>query len=395
MKSLACSFLGIDLENPFLLASAPPTASIKSIELAFELGWAGAVLKTITPDDLAMHEVSPRYGFWWKHKQLLALQNIELLSHESVASWIEGIKYLKKKFPRKVIIASIMAQGELSAWQALVQALNAAPLDAYELNFSCPHRMPEHGIGMAIGTHAEISQKITAAVKAVAKKPVLVKLTPNVADIVAIAQAVLAAKADGLVAINTFPGFLGIDLATLQPLLNIHGQTAFGGLSGPWLKPLGLRYVAQLGQNFAVPLLGTGGISTWEDAAQYIAVGADAVQICTEVMLHGYEIIQGLTKGLSDYLARQGFNHLADLKRIALNKITSHEALNRDQVLHPQIDPTKCSLCGHCVKICAHNGHDALEKKAGKISCDEKLCVGCGLCPQVCPRGAISLKAER
>jgi len=341
-----------------------------------------------------MREASPRYGFWWKDKHLLALQNIELLSHESVASWVEGIKYLKKKFPRKVIIASIMAQGAASAWQNLVQALDQAPIDAYELNFSCPHGMPEHGIGLAIGTSAEISQEITSWVKAVTARPVLVKLTAQVSDMVAIAQAVLNAKADGLVAINTIPGFLGIDLETFKPLLDIHGQTALGGLSGPWLRPLGLRYVAQLRQNFSVPILGSGGISTWEDVAQYIAVGADAVQVCTEVMLHGYEVIHGLVKGLQEYLARQGFASIADLKDRAVKNIISHEALNREKVLHPQIDSTKCSLCGHCVKICEHNGHYALEKKEDKISCDEQRCVGCGLCPQVCPCGAIHLAAS-
>ncbi|MBP5295909.1 MAG: NAD-dependent dihydropyrimidine dehydrogenase subunit PreA [Bacteriovoracaceae bacterium] len=395
MADLSTEILGIAFESPFLLASAPPAASIAGLEQAFSLGWSGAVLKTIVPADLEMREASPRYGFWWKNKQLLALQNIELLSHESIASWVEGIKYLKKRFPRKVLIASIMAQGKALAWQNLVQALEKAPLDAYELNFSCPHGMPEHGIGLAIGTSAEISQEITSWVKAVTARPVLVKLTAQVSDIVAISQAVLNAKADGLVAINTIPGFLGIDLKTLKPLLNIHGKTAVGGLSGPWLRPLGLRYVAQLRQNFAVPILGSGGISTWEDAAQYIAVGADAVQVCTAVMLHGYEIIQDLTQGLQDYLAQQGWASIADLKNIAVKKIVSHEALNREQILHPQIDLAKCSLCGHCVKICAHNGHSALAKAANKISCDERCCVGCGLCPQVCPSGAIKLAVSQ
>ncbi|MBP3820596.1 NAD-dependent dihydropyrimidine dehydrogenase subunit PreA [bacterium] len=391
MATLKTSILGIEFENPFLLASAPPTASIESIDKAFEMGWGGAVLKTITPDNLEMLEASPRYATIKKNGKVICLQNIELLSHKTIQYWVEGIKYLKEKYPTKVIIASIMAPVERAEWQNLVHILNNTQIDAYELNFSCPHGMPEKHIGMAIGTSAEISTLITAWVKAVATKPVFVKLTPNVTDITWISASVERACADGFAAINTVQGFMGIDIETLDPVLNIDGQSTFGGLSGEVVKPIGFRCVAQLRQSSDLPIIGMGGISSWEDAAQYIALGSDAVQICTEVMINGYGVIKGLKSGLLNYLESKGFNDISKLKNIAISKITSHEKLNKRYHLYPNIDSDKCCECGKCIKICSESEYHALKKKENIIEIDKNVCEGCSLCSHVCPQNAIKM----
>ena len=391
MATLKTSVLGIEFENPFLLASAPPTASVEGIDKAFDMGWGGAVLKTITPDDMEMVEASPRYATIKEKGKVICLQNIELLSHKFVQYWVDGINYLKNKYPTKVIIASIMAPVEQKEWQNLVKTLNDTPIDAYELNFSCPHGMPERNIGMAIGTSAEISGLITSWVKSVATKPLFVKLTPNVTSITWIADAVERAGADGLAAINTVQGFLGINLETLEPILNIDGQTTYGGLSGRAIKPIGFRCVAQLRQNSNLPVLGMGGISNWEDAAQYIALGADAVQICTEVMLNGYEIINKLKSGLLNYLESKGFNDISELKNIAIPKITSHEKLNKKNHLYPFIDKEKCVSCGKCVKICAESEYHALNFEEEKVKLNKEICAGCSLCSHICPKEAIKM----
>ncbi len=393
MATLHTTILGIDFENPFLLASAPPTALIESIDKAFTLGWGGAVLKTITPDDLEMIEASPRYAVQQDKKRIIGLQNIELLSHHPVAYWCEGIRTLKHKHPTKVIIASIMSPVDKKAWQALVQTLNNTPIDAFELNFSCPHGMPEKGIGMAIGTDANISSQITGWVKEVAQKPVFVKLSPNVTDITRIARAVEEAGADGLAAINTVQGFMGLDLQTLTPLLNVNGKTTFGGCSGPIVRPIGLRCVAQIRQASNLPILGQGGISTWEDAAQYIAVGADAVQVCTEVMLNGYQVIGPLLKGLQKYLEEKGFADINALQNKALAQITTHELLPKKKLAYPHVNHEICSRCGKCVRICEESEHRALQIADGFLTVNKQVCVGCGLCRFVCPVGAISNKA--
>ena len=391
MSTLKTKVLGIEFENPFLLASAPPTASIESIDKAFEMGWGGAVLKTITPDDLEMTEVSPRYATIKAKGKVICLQNIELLSHKTIQYWVDGIKYLKKKHPTKVIIASIMSPVDRMAWHELVLRLNETPVDAYELNFSCPHGMPEKGIGMAIGTTTEISSLITSWVKDVATKPVFVKLTPNVTDITRIAKAVEQANADGFAAINTVQGFMGINLETLEPVLNVDGQSTYGGLSGEAVKPIGFRCVAQLRQNSNLPILGMGGITNWQDAAQYIALGSDAVQICTEVMINGYEIINGLKSGLLNYMESKGFNNISELKNIAIPKITSHEKLNKKHYVYPLIDKEKCVSCGKCVKICSESEYHALNFEKGCLNLNQEICVGCSLCSHVCPKEAIKM----
>ncbi len=387
---LRTHILGIDFENPFILASAPPTARVESLEKAFEMGWGGAVLKTITPDDLEMEEASPRYAVLQAQNRLIGFQNIELLSHQTVQYWCDGIKQLKHKHPSKVVIASIMAPVIKNAWQDLVTTLNNTPADGFELNFSCPHGMPEKGIGMAIGTDAAISAQITRWVKEVAQKPVFVKLSPNVTDIATITRAVEEAKADGLAAINTVQGFMGLDLNTLQPQLNVNGKTTYGGCSGTTVKPIGLRCVAQMRQTSALPILGMGGISTWEDAAQYIAAGADAVQICTEVMLSGYKIIGSLRKGLENYLEEKGFAHISALKNKAVKLLCSHEELPKKTRAYPHINHEVCTRCGKCVTICSESEHQALQLEDGYTVVNRERCTGCGLCRFVCPKGAIT-----
>ena len=391
MATLKTSILGIEFENPFLLASAPPTAIIDSIDKAFEMGWGGAVLKTITPDNLEMIEASPRYATIKEKGKVICLQNIELLSHETVQYWVDGIKYLKDKHPSKVVIASIMAPVEREDWQNLVKILNKTPIDAFELNFSCPHGMPERNIGMAIGTSAEVSILITSWVKAVSTKPVFVKLTPNVTDITWIGKAVERAGADGFAAINTVQSFMGINLDTLEPVLNIDGCSTYGGLSGAAIKPIGFRCVAQLRQNSDLPILGMGGISSWEDATQYIALGADAVQICTEVMINGYGIISGLKSGLLNYLEAKGFQNISELKNIAIKKITSHKNLNKRSQLYPLIDKEKCVSCGKCAKICSESEYHALSLDKDCLNLNKESCAGCSLCSHVCPKGAIKM----
>ena len=391
MSTLQTNILDIKLENPFLLASAPPTATVEGIENGFRAGWAGAVLKTITPDNLILEEASPRYAALKDNGRIVGFQNIELLSHQKVSYWIDAINYLKEKYPSKVIIASIMASTKKEEWQELVKILNETQLDAYELNFSCPHGMPEKNIGMAIGTSPDISKLITSWVKEVATRPVFVKLSPNVTNISLIAKSVEEAGADGLSAINTVQGFMGLNLDTLEPNLSIVGKTTFGGCSGKMVLPIGLRCVAEMRKVSSLPILGIGGISTFEDALQYIFVGSDAVQICTEVMLNGYDVIHKLKDNLLNYLSNKNINSLSELKNIAISKITSHEKLNKKTKVYPFINKSKCAKCLKCVNICSECEAGALSKKENEIVLDKEKCLGCSLCSHICNAKAVQM----
>jgi len=392
MTTLKTKVLDIDFENPFILASAPPTAKIASIDKAFSLGWGGAVFKTITPDNLEMIEASQRYAVWKSGNKVCGFENIELLSHLTVQEWLDGIKFLRQKHPTKVQIASIMAPVIKEEWQKLVNTFNESEIDAFELNFSCPHGMPEKGIGMAIGTHSEVSAMITEWVMEVAQKPVFVKLSPNVSNIVEIAKAVEKAGANGLAAINTVQSLMGVDLDTFEPLPNVNGKTTFGGYSGIAVKPIGLRCVAQIRQNSDLPILGIGGISNWQDAAEYIALGADVIQVCTEVMVNGYSIITAMKKGLLNYLEEKGFNSPSDLKNRAIKNISAHKTLDKQRQAYPQIDEASCVKCGKCIMICNESENSALSIFDDKVVVDKNSCIGCSLCSHVCPKAAIKMK---
>jgi len=392
MATLKTKVLGIDFENPFILASAPPTSRIEGIDKAFMLGWGGAVFKTITPDNLEMVEASPRYASWKIGNKVCGFENIELLSHLTIRQWLDGIRYLRQKHPTKVQIASIMAPVIKEEWQNLVRTFNHSEIDAFELNFSCPHGMPEKGIGMAIGTSPEISAMIAKWVMEVAQKPVFVKLSPNVTSIAEIVKAVEKTGVDGFAAINTVQSLMSVDLDTFEPMPNVNGKTTYGGYSGMAIKPIGLRCVAQIRQNSNLPILGMGGISDWRNAAEYMCVGADAVQVCTEVMINGYSIIDSMKKGLLSYLENKGINCPADLKNKAIINLSPHKVLNKQKQVYPQIDDTSCAKCCKCVTICSESEHNALSFIDGHISVDKNACVGCSLCSHICAKQAIKMK---
>ena len=338
----------LHLKNPFLLASGPPTASGEQIRHAFRLGWAGAVTKTITSGTLEISDVSPRFTAWKDEKSgLLGFENIELLSKKDLPYWVREIAITRREYPDRVLIASIMASPDPAEWQELAGTVQDAGTDAIELNVSCPHGMPERGVGAAMGQHPDLVASVTRAVRQVATVPLIVKLTPNVTDIVPIARAAVDNGADILAAINTVQCLMGIDLDTLEPRPSVAGFGTYGGYSGPAVKPIGLRVVSQIAREFDLPVMGIGGISRWQDAAEYIAAGASAVQVCTAVMWEGAGIIRDMNAGLSGYIARKLFTGPGDLRGRALPHIGTHEALSRDAKGYATSGfPERCTSCG-------------------------------------------------
>ena len=394
--SLATTLGTLRLNNPFLLASGPPTASGEQIRHAFKLGWAGAVTKTIVPDTMPIEDVSPRFAAWKSETAgLLGFENIELLSKRDVSYWTGEIAAMKKEYPDRILIASIMASPDPKEWQELAGIVQDAGADAIELNVSCPHGMPERGVGAAIGQHPDLVGKVTRAVRPVARVPLIVKLTPNVTDIVPVAQAAVDAGADILAAINTVQCLMGIDLETLEPQPSVAGASTYGGYSGPAVKPIGLRIISQIAGEFPVPLMGIGGISRWQDAAEYIAAGASAVQVCTAVMWEGSGIIREMNAGLSGYLARKKLAGVGALRGRAVPRIGTHLSLSRSEKRCAVVGfPDRCNSCGHCVVACRDGGYHAISLRDREVVIDLNRCDGCSLCSHVCPEGVIVMQVR-
>jgi len=399
---LKVNFLGVEFENPFILSSAPPTAKGEMIARAFEAGWAGAVVKTMVPEGTVMENVRPRFwalsfpGYEEEPKKIYTFHNIELTSDRPLSTWLDEIKYLRKQFPKKVVIGSIMADGnDKRGWQELARSAESAGVQILELNFSCPHGgMPGECVGKAIGQDPNIAARIMGWVRESVKIPVLVKMTPNITDVTIVGNAVKKAGADGLTAINTISSLPGIDINTFEPLPSVAGYSAFSGYSGPGIKPVALRVVMELAEGVGLPISGVGGISSWKDAVEFILCGATTVQLATAVMLNGYEIIEDLKEGLSCYMEDKGFSSIEDFRGLAVGKIKDLMELDRKFNVKSHIDELLCIKCDICYRACRDGGYQAIEPDENRLAhINKDKCSGCSLCFQVCPvEGCINME---
>lgn len=391
MSLLATDICGIALENPFIIASASPSATIDMIERSFIAGWAGVVTKTVKPDYMKIEDARPRFNVVKDGKKIIGFENFELVSKKDLSYWTDGIKYLKNKYPKKVVITSIMGDKNRESWSSLAVDVEAAGSDAIELNFSCPHGMPEMGVGAAVGQNPKIIEKITKWVKDVVSIPVIVKLTPNVTSIEEAAEAGFRGGADGFAAINTVESLSGINLETFDPLPSVNGMSTYGGLSGKAVKPIGLRVVSQIARSQELPIMGIGGIANWSDAMEYMAVGASSIQVCTEVMLNGFDIVKDMISETENYLNRKGFTSVKQVIGQAIPKLTSHENLTKNSLLIAEVDTEKCIGCGKCVTACNDGGYSSVTMSNNKAQIDKNSCDGCSLCTHVCPTEALKL----
>ncbi len=386
------NYLGKTLDNPFILASGPPTADAKMLLRAFEAGWAGAVIKTLILEPVA--NLHNRFAVAKVGKKIMGFENIELLSERTPEKWYEDIRLLKERFPEKVLIGSIMGDAKNeSQWKELAIGCQEAGADFLELNFSCPHGYPEKGKGSAIGQSAEYSARITKWVKddPGITIPIIPKLTGAVADISHIGQAVAQAGADGICAINTFPSIMGIDLKTLEPMPSVAGKTTAGGYSGPGLKPIALRCVSDLVKNPGLPVMAGGGIFYGKDAVEFMLLGAPATQICTAVMLHGFSLIDRLKKELGAFMEEHQFSTVDQFVGLVSDKVAPFSGLDADYRAVAKNSPDLCDGCEICLDSCMDGGYQAISLKEEKAVVDEEKCGGCSLCCHVCPSGAMEM----
>jgi dihydropyrimidine dehydrogenase (NAD+) subunit PreA len=395
MADLTTNCAGIKSPNPFWVASGPPANTAYQVLRAFEAGWGGAVWKTIGEPII---NTSSRYGgVDLKGLRLMGLNNIELISDRPIEDNFREIAEVKRRFPDRAVIASLMVESKRETWHDIVKRAEDAGSDGLELNFGCPHGMSERGMGSAVGQVPEYTRLITSWVKEVARIPVLVKLTPNISDVTYIGQAAREGGADGLSLINTINSIMGIDLDTLAPRPVVAGRSSHGGYCGPAVKPIALNMVSAVARHpgIGIPISGIGGIATWQDAAEFLLLGASSVQVCTAIMHHGFRIVEDLCDGLSNWMDDKGFRTLADLRGRSLPSVTEWSDLDLNFKVVAEIDEAKCIGCHLCYVACEDGAHQSIELAAGQKvpRIIEEKCVGCNLCMLVCPvTGCITMR---
>jgi dihydropyrimidine dehydrogenase (NAD+) subunit PreA len=286
--------------------------------------------------------------------------------------------------------------GRKEDWQALVGRLENAGVDFIECSFSCPQGNIGEDPGKMLAQSVSATELTAGWVKEAARRvPVSIKITPHVTDIVDVARAVKRSGADALTASNSIQALMGIDIRSFVPFPQLNGRSTYSGMTGPAIKPITLRTIAEIARNVDIPILGTGGASTWSDSVEFMSVGAGVVQFCTAVMHHGFRIIDDLKSGMSHYLDEMHFGSVEEIWRKALPHIATHDELQR-RVVRSRINDATCNKCKACYVACRDGGHMAIDRRDSRIPrVDWDRCVGCGLCEYVCPvDGCIEMRVS-
>ncbi|GHA22702.1 dihydropyrimidine dehydrogenase subunit B [Devosia pacifica] len=393
MANLTSTFAGIKSPNPFWLASAPPTDKAYNVERAFRAGWGGVVWKTLGEEGPPVVNVNgPRYGaIWGGDRRLLGLNNIELITDRDLETNLREIKQIKRDWPDRAVVVSIMVPCEEESWKAILPRVEETGADGIELNFGCPHGMSERGMGSAVGQVPEYVEMVVRWCKQYSRMPVITKLTPNITDITRPARAALAGGTDAVSLINTINSITGVDLDIMAPTPTIDGMGTHGGYCGPAVRPIAMSMVSEIARDAetrGMAISGIGGISTWRDAAEFMALGCGNVQVCTAAMTYGFKIVEEMISGLSDWMDAKGYRSVDEFVGAAVPNVTDWQYLNLNYVTKARIDQDLCIKCGRCHIACEDTSHQAITREKDGVRHFEVMddeCVGCNLCVDVCP----------
>jgi dihydropyrimidine dehydrogenase (NAD+) subunit PreA len=393
MANLEIDFRGIKSPNPFWLASAPPANSAYQVQKAFEQGWGGAVWKTIGAPVL---NVCNRYGtIDYKGQKIIGL-----ISDRPIELNLKEIAEVKRNFPNHAVVVSVMVESKKEVWQETIKRAEETGCDGFELNFGCPHGMSERGMGSAMGQVPEYTCMVTEWVMEAATKPVIVKLTPNITDIVQPARAAVRGGATAISLINTINSIMGVDLDTFELRPNVGGKGGHGGYAGPAVKPIALHLLSAVAsdpevQKAGLAISGMGGIETWQDAVEFMLLGSTSVQVCTAVMHWGFRIVEDMIEGMSNWMDDKGFRTCNDFIGKSLPRISNFGDFDLGFQSVAKINHDKCIQCNLCFIACNDAAHQCIDLKDAKLTkeANERLwpvvrevdCVGCALCSTVCP----------
>ena len=391
MANLQSDFIGIKSPNPFWLASAPPTDKAYNVRRAFDAGWGGVVWKTVGEEGPPIVNVNgPRYGaIWGADRRLLGLNNLELITDRPLEINLQEMKEVKRDYPDRALIASLMVPCVEEAWKKILPLVEETGADGVELNFGCPHGMSERGMGAAVGQVPEYIEMVTRWVKQYTRMPCIVKLTPNITDILKPAEAALSGGADAVSLINTISSITSVNLDLFAPEPTIGTKGTHGGYCGPAVKPIALNMIADIARSpntSGLPISGIGGVTTWRDAAEFMVMGAGNVQVCTAAMTYGFKIVEEMISGLSDWMDEKHITSTGDIVGKAIPNYTDWQYLNLNYVAKAKINQDLCINCGRCFAACEDTSHQAiLMSDDRKFTVIDEECVACNLCVNVCP----------
>ena len=385
-KDLSIDFLGVRCINPFFLSSSPVGSNYDMVAKCFDSGWGGVYYKTI--GFFMPNECSPRFDITTKEcTPWLGFKNMEQISDKPLEKNLEMMARLKRDYPEHVVVASIMGENERE-WSELAKLVTQANADLIECNFSCP-QMTSHDMGSDVGQSPELVERYSRAVSSATHLPVIAKMTPNISHMEEPAIAAVRGGARGLAAINTVKSITNINFEHMTAMPVVNGKSSISGYSGAAVKPIALRFIAELMQHPQlknIPLSGMGGIETWRDAVEFLLLGCTNLQVTTSVMQYGYRLVEDLNNGLAHFMNDYGYNSLEDFIGKALPNIVPAENLQRDFKIIPDIDDKRCVGCGRCYVSCYDAAHQAIDWDGDKrrpVINDN--CVGCHLCINVCP----------
>ena len=397
-KDLSLDYLGVKCLNPFFLSSSPVGGNYDMVAKCYEEGWGGCFFKTV--GIFVADECSPRFdqtnkeGLPW-----LGFKNMEQISDKPTEQNFEYIYRLCRDYPEHITVASIMCSS-VEEWKQLAKMAEQAGVKLIEGNFSCP-QMTSHDMGSDVGTNNELVEAYSRAVTETTKIPFSAKMTPNCKNMEEHARAAIKGGAAAVSAINTIKSITNIDFENMTAMPVVNGKSSISGYSGAAVKPIDLRFCAQVLQDQEIHKLvkanghdyghghemsGIGGIETWRDAAEFLALGCRNLQVTTAIMQYGYRIVEDMISGLSYFMDERGYNSLDEFIGVALPNIIPAEELNRDYKVLPAFDDDKCVGCGRCYVSCYDAAHQAIdwneEKRRPELNDN---CVGCHLCLNVCP----------
>ena len=391
MANLKSDFIGIKSPNPFWLASAPPTDKSYNVRRAFDAGWGCVVWMTVGEEGPPIVNVNgPRYGaIWGADRRLLGLNNLELITDRPLEINLQEMKEVKRDYPDRALIASIMVPCVEEAWKKILPLVEETGADGVELNFGCPHGMSERGMGAAVGQVPEYIEMVTRWVKQYTRMPCIVKLTPNITDILKPAEAALSGGADAVSLINTISSITSVNLDLFAPEPTIGTKGTHGGYCGPAVKPIALNMIADIARSpntSGLPISGIGGVTTWRDAAEFMVMGAGNVQVCTAAMTYGFKIVEEMISGLSDWMDEKQITSTSDIVGKAIPNYTDWQYLNLNYVAKAKINQDLCINCGRCFAACEDTSHQAISMSDDrKFTVIDEECVACNLCVNVCP----------